>query len=217
MTAVGTPTTATAAVPETRWYRWEALSGLLFAAVLVPAVLLTSGMPQAKDAAKVQAWDVKHTGMLNAAFLVNAVGVIIGVWFLMWLHSQLTSDRAGWMGSLYLVGMVFFAMSGLVTAGLSAILGNDAKHLSTDSLQLLASFSQNFGYPMTSVGLALMYLGAGFLIRRSGLLPAWLAWVSWVFAFVAATVLLGFIALLGTVLWVIAVSVILAIRRPAER
>lgn len=216
MTAVGISASARGSTGENGLSRWAALSGVLFAAVLVPAVVMTSGMPQAKNAAKVQAWDLTHTGVLNGAFVVNSLGVIIGLFFLIWLHSQLTGDRASWMGNLYLVGVTIFAVSGTVAAGLSAVLGNDAKHLSSGSLQLLASFSQNFNYPMTAAGLAVMYLGAGLLIRRGGLLPGWLGWVSLVFAFLAATVILAFIALLGTVLWVISVSVILAVRRPAH-
>jgi hypothetical protein len=60
-----------------------------------------------------------------------------------------------------------------------------------------------------------MYLAAGFLIRRTGLLPAWMAWVSWVFALLAATIFLGFIPLIGTGLWVIFVGIYLTARPPA--
>ena len=217
MTAVEANTGRQVIASERKGSRWAPLSGVLFAAILVPAVLLTSGIPQAQDAAKVQAWAVKHTGLFNASFLANSIGVIVGLCFLIWLHSILSRDEGGWAGNLFLVGVAIFAVSGTVAAGLDAILGTDAKHLSTDSVQLMASFMQNFNYPFLVAGLAVMYLGAGLLIRRTGLLPSWLAWVSFVFAALATTVYLGFIPLLGTVLWLIAVSVILAARRPAER
>ena len=216
MAAVGIPTTGKVPSTETRQARWGGLGGLLFTVLLTGAVTMTGGMPQAKDPAKVQAWAVRHTGLLTGAFVVNSIGVVVGLCFLIWLHSQLTRDGASWMGNLFLVGVTIFAVSGTVAAGINAVMGTDAKHLSTGSLQLMASFSQNFNYPVTVIGLTAMYLAAGFLIRRTGLLPAWLAWVSWVFALTGATVFLGVVSVFGTVLWLIAVSVILIAGRSAR-
>jgi hypothetical protein len=187
---------------------------VLFGVILAAAVLMVSSMPDAKNAAKAQAWDMKHTGLLGGAFLLTTLAVIVGLVFLTWLYSHLARD-AGWLGSLFLVGAVIFGLSGTVGAGIEAALTSDAKHLSTGSLQLMSSLDQNLNFPMTSAGLALMYLAAGFLIRRTGLLPAWMAWVSWVFALLAATIFLGFIALIGTGLWVIFVGIYLTARPPA--
>ena len=218
MTAVGVPVAHTGSDRKMEeGSRWAGLSGVLFAILLIVSFVMTFPEPAAKNAAKVQTWDLKHSGLLNGSTVVSVVGVIVGLYFLTWLYSQLTRDGAGWMGALYLVGVAVFAVSGGVSAGISAVVGADAKHLSTDSLQLMASLNQSFGYAITVSGLAVMYLGAGFLIRRSGVLPGWLAWVSWVFALLAATFVLGFVSLLGTVLWVIAVGAILTARPAAGR
>ena len=216
MTTVGLSTTG--AVPATKlgWSRWTGLTGVLFGVIVAVSVIATDGMPDAKNAAKVQAWDIKHAGLLTTSFVATTVAVIIGLYFLTWLHSQVGGRNAGWMGSMFLVGMVFFAMSGAVQAGFHAAIGSDAKHLSAGSLQLMASLVENFNWAMLCIGLALLYLAAGYLFRRSGLLPGWLAWVSWLFALAAATVFLGFIALLGTTLWVIVVGIILTARHPVE-
>jgi hypothetical protein len=215
MTAVGVHVAGTEPAARTSSSRWLALSGVLFALLLGAAVTMTSGMPDAKNAAKVQAWDLKHTNLLSGAALTTLVAVIVGLVFLTWLHSQLARG-AGWVGNLFLVGAVIFGLSGTVAAGLNAVLGGDAKHLSTGSLQLMASLSQDLNAPMTCAGLALMYLAAGILIRRTGLLPGWLAWVSWLFALLAATFILGFIPLAGSALWMIVVGVYLYVRPPAE-
>jgi hypothetical protein len=215
MTAVEVPATATGGAAKTSSSRWIPLTGVLFAVLLAASTLMVAGMPQAKNAAKVQAWDVKHTGLLGGAFLLTTLAVIVGVVFLTWLYSHLARD-GGWMGPLFLAGVVVFAVSGTVSAGVEAALSSDAKHLSTTSLQLMARLDQNLNFPMTSAGLALMYLAAGFLIRRTGLLPGWLTWVSWLFALLAATVLLGFIPLLGTALWVIFAGIYLTARPPAQ-
>jgi hypothetical protein len=192
-----------------------ALTGVLFGVLVAAAVLMVSGLPDAKNAAKAQAWDVKHTGLLGGAFLLTTLAVIVGLVFLTWLYSHLARD-GGWMGTLFLVGAVVFGLSGTLGAGIEAALNSDAKHLNTTSLQLMSSLNQNLNFPMSSVGLALMFLAAGFLIRRTGLLPGWLAWVSWVFALLAATIFLGFIPLIGVALWVIFVGIFLTVRPPAE-
>lgn len=216
MTAVDVSARGSASEAQANWARWGGISGIVFAPLLATAILMTAGMPAAKHAAKVQAWDVKHTGLLGASFVLTSLAVVVGVYFFTWLHFQFTRSERSWMGTMFVTGAVIFGTSGTVAAGLEAGLSQDAKHLSTGSLQLMATLSQNLNYPMGTVGLALMFLAAGFLIRRTGLVPGWLAWVSWVLAFAAATVVLGFIALLGTALWVIVVGAILTARRPAE-
>lgn len=216
MTTVGLSTTGVAPATKIGWSRWTGLTGVLFGVIVAVSVTATGGMPDAKNAAKVQAWDLKHAGLLTGSFLTTTVAVIIGLYFLTWLHAQLGGRESGWMGTMFLVGVVFFAMAGAVQAGIHAAIGSDAKHLSTGSLQLMASLAQNFNWAMTCIGLALLYLAAGYLIRRSGILPGWLAWVSWVFALTAASVFLGFVALLGTALWVIVVGIILTTRQPVE-
>ena len=206
----------TAATESNSSPRWMGLTGVLFALLLAPAVLMTSGMPQAQHAAKVQQWDIKHEGLLGLSFILTTIAVIVGLCFLVWLHSRLSRGNSGWIGNLFFAGVVTFALSGVLSAGVNASLAQDSKHLSTDSLQLMASISQNLTFPTTSAGLAVMYFAVGFLIRRSGVLPGWLAWVSWLFALLATTVLLGFIPLIGSALWMIIAGIYLTVRPPAE-
>lgn len=216
MTAVGVSAAGVAPATRSARFSWGGVSGIVFGPLLAGSALMTAGMPQADNADKVQAWVVKHTGLFDGAALVSVAGVIIGLCFLTWLYSRLAGRETGWMGSLYLVGVVVFAMAGTVIAGINATIGSDAKHLTTGSLQLMASLDMNFNYGMTCIGLAVMYLAAGHLIRRSTLLPGWLAWVSWLFAVLAASYFLGFVALLGTVLWSLVIAILLMTRRPAE-
>ena len=166
-------------------------------AVSLNSVLVNGArMPQAEHAAKVQKWATTHTGLLNGAAMVSVAGVIVGLCFLTYVHSVLAAKERSWMGSLYLVGVVVFAVAGTVSVGINSTLGNDAKHLSTGSVQLMASLAQNLNWGMTSIGLAVMYFAVGHLIRRTDVLPSWLAWVSWFFALTGATFFLAFVPLL---------------------
>ena len=215
MTAVGI--SAAGVVPATRssGYRWGGLCGIVFGPLLLASALMTMGMPQAEHAAKVQKWATAHTGLLNGAAIVSVAGVIVGLCFLTYVHAVLAAKERSWMGSLYLVGVVVFGIAGTVSIGINSTLGSDAKHLSTGSVQLMASLAQNLNWGMTSIGLTLMYFAVGHLIRRSDVLPGWLTWVSWFFALTGATFFLGFIPLLGTVLWSMYVGIVLMARRTA--
>ena len=215
MTAVGMPASTRPEVTTSSANRWLAGLGVIFAVTLAASVLMLSGEPDPSDPSKVQSWVVKNTTLMSLNCVITLVAVMIGMVFLVWLHSHLARN-GGWLGTLFVVGAAIFALSGTVAAGVSATFGQEATHLSTDSIQLLATLQENINYPMTTAGLALMFLAAGFLIRRTQLLPGWLAWVSWVFALLAATFVLGFIALIGSALWIIAVSVYLVARPPAE-
>jgi hypothetical protein len=217
MTALDISATGVTPAAKTDRYMWGGICGIVFGPLLAASVFMTSGMPQADNAAKVQAWAVKHTGLLNGAAFVSVAGVIVGLCFLTAVHALLVGKQTSWMGSLYLVGLVVFGVAGTVAVGINATLGAEAKHLTTGSLQLLASLAQNLNWGMTSIGLAVMYFAAGHLIRRTNLLPVWLAWVSWLFALLAATYYLGFIPLVGTLLWSVVVGIMLMSRRTAER
>ena len=216
-TTVGITNTAAAAGTGTTRTRWAALSGILFAALLVPGVLMTWGAPNTKaSAAKVQSWYLAHKGLMGGSTLLVLLSVIVGLFFLNYLRSCFRRHGdAAWMTSLFWVGAIVFAVSGTLGAGITATFADDPKVLSPDSLQLLNAINSNIGYPAVCIGLAVMYLGAGVAIRQTGLLPRWLAWVSWVLAVLAASFFLGFIALLTTALWVIVVAIVMATRNPA--
>lgn len=216
MTTVGISTTGVTRATGASSTRWGGISGIAFGVILAVSTLMLAGKPQATNATKVDGWVLKHTGLIWVSVLLTMVAVVIGTCFLVWLHQQLTRSERGWQGTVFLAGAVIFATSGTVSAGLNAVLSMDAKHLSTGSLQLMASMSENVSYAMTCAGLAVMYVGAGLLIRRTNLLPGWLAWVSFVFAVLATSFFLGFVALLGSVLWLIVVGAIFATRQPVE-
>ena len=60
-------------------------------------------------------------------------------------------------------------------------------------------------------GIVLLLIGAGLSVVRFGGLPKWLGWVAIVLAVAGATPI-GFVAFLGGALWVLIVSILLAVR-----
>lgn len=214
MTATQTPADATTS--GTDWYAKGGILGLVFTVLLAAGVFMTMGAPDAKNATKDQTWLIKHTGLTGTSALLTLLAVVVGLFWLIWLRSQL--DRpSSWIGNVYMMGAGIFALSGTVSAGINLAESTDAKHLNASGLQVLSSLSQNFNYPMTCAGLCLMYLGIGLLIRKSNVLPGWLAWASFVMALLGATLFLGFFSLMLTVIFVPVVSILLMMHpQPAE-
>jgi hypothetical protein len=54
-------------------------------------------------------------------------------------------------------------------------------------------------------------LSAGLSVVRHGALPKWLGWVAILFAVISATPI-GFAGVVGTALWILVVSILLAMR-----
>ncbi len=142
--------------------------------------------------------------------------MVVGLFFLIYLWTYFRRrGGADWMASVFFGGAIVFAVSGGVAAGVGAALIDNPKALSPDTFQVLNTLNQDLNFPLTCIGLALMYFAAGVIIRRTKVLPGWLAWASWVLAVAALTFFLGFIALIGTAIWVIVVGIMMARRNPA--
>jgi hypothetical protein len=200
-----------------RWSRIAALTGVIFAVVLVPAVLVTSGAPDSNaSAAKVRAYVLTHKNHYSLGALLSILAVVFGLFFYSYLRAffrRLPGNE--WLASLFFGGAIVFGVGGALAGGVDASLGDSPASLSAGSLQLLNTLSEDLNVATLATGLAILYLSAGFIVYRSRALPVWLAWVSWVLGVAAASFLFTFFALVATVLWVLYVSILLASRNPA--
>jgi hypothetical protein len=142
-----------------------AISGILFAALLIPGPVMTGGSPgTSASAAQVQSWYLAHQSLVGASTLVLVLAVIVGLFFLNYVRSCFRRYEGGWMTSLFWAGAIIWAVSGVLGAGIHAAISDDPKVLSPDSLQLLNALGPNIGYPATCIGLAVMFLGADLVI-----------------------------------------------------
>jgi hypothetical protein len=200
-----------------RWTRISALTGVLFVVILVPAVLVTSGSPGSNASAlKVRAYVLAHKNHYSVGALLSILAVVFGLFFYGYLRSFFRRQSGlEWLSSLFFGGAIVFGVGGALGGGLDAVLGDSPASLSATSLQLLNTMAMDLNVAAIASGLAILYLSAGFIIYKSGALPVWLAWVSWLLGVLAASFVLSFFALLATPLWVLFVSIFLASRNPA--
>ncbi len=200
-----------------RWTRISALTGVIFVVILVPAVLVTSGSPGSNTSAlKVRAYVLAHKNHYSVGALLSILAVVFGLFFYGYLRAFFRRQPGlEWLSSLFFGGAIVFAVGGALGGGLDAVLGDSPSSLSATSLQLLNTMAMDLNVGAIASGLAILYLSAGFIIYKSGALPVWLAWVSWLLGVLAASFLLSFFALLATPFWVLFVSIFLASRNPA--
>jgi hypothetical protein len=81
-------------------------------------------------------------------------------------------------------------------------------------LQTLNVLASDLNWPIISIGLALMYLGLGMIVIRSRIIPVWLGWLAIVVAIAGGSLFLAFVPLLVTPVWVLVVSIVMAVRNP---
>ena len=201
----------------TRATRLAALAGVVFVALLALAYSLTSGAPSTSaSAAKIQHYYLTHHNHQGSGAFLIALSVVFGLFFFGYMRAYFRAfPGLEWLASIYFAGAVVFALCGAASAGLGFAVSDHPKALSAQSLQLLNTLASDLTWPFLSIGLAVMYLAAGFIIYRSRALPVWLAWASLLFGVLAATEFLAFIPFLGTTLWVLYVSIIMATRNPS--
>ncbi len=200
-----------------QWTRISALTGVIFVVILVPAVLVTSGSPDSNASAlKVRAYVLSHKNHYSLGALLSILAVVFGLFFYGYLRAFFRG-RPGveWLSALFFGGAIVFGVGGTLAGGVDAVLGDSPVSLSAASLQLLNTMAMDLNVAMIASGLAILYLSAGFIIYRSRALPVWLAWVSWLLGVLAASFVLTFLALVATALWVLFVSISLALRNPA--
>ena len=200
-----------------RWSRTAALSGVLFIALLVVSLLTSGNEPGTNSrAATVQTFYLTHQNKTNVSLLATAVAVLVGFFFYGYLRAVFrTKPGNDWLSTVFFGGVVVFGLGGLVGAGIDAVFTDEPHRLTASSFQLLNMLKQDLNWPMLSIGLAVVYFATGFIIYRSRVLPLWLGWVSWIFALAAGSLVFAFVAFLGTALWVLFVSIYLAVRNPS--
>jgi hypothetical protein len=197
--------------------RISALTGVIFVVFLVPAVLVTSGSPNSNaSASSVRVYVLAHKSHYSVGALLSILAIVFGLFFYGYLRAIFRS-RPGmeWLSTIFFGGAIVFGVGGALAGGIDAVMGDSPASLSASSLQLLNTMAMDLNVAALATGLAILYLSAGFLIYKSGVLPGWLAWVSWLLGVLAGSFLLAFFALAATVLWVLFVSIFLASRNPS--
>lgn len=202
------------------WERLAALGGIVAVALWVVGVLIMeSSNPGGEEPAELLAWFQDDTGSILASAYIFMLGSVFYMVFVGALRARLIAFEGP---GAFLTAIAFGA--GLATAILTMLI--PAPNLSaaiseselTGEAALAVSIIDDAFFVGAELSAALFLAATGLaILLYGGVLPRWLAWVSFLFALWLLIPPIGWAGLLfGVPLWTIAVAVLMWMRPAGE-
>jgi hypothetical protein len=194
--------------PEHR-ARWGPICGVLFVVLLVVSFVIVFTPSTSKSPQYLLDWYSKnsHKTQLHVSLVIGDIATVFGLFWFGYLKDRFgRSDLGDRLSPIFLAGAILFASGGLVFSGAQFALSDDPKKMEPATAQTLNFLAQDIGIGGLVAGISILMWAAGFIIFKTGVLPRWLAWVSFVVAVVALAGPLGFFAFLATGVWVLIVA-----------
>lgn len=197
----------------TRAQRWLGVAGLAFVALVAVAVVTSSNLSTDSTAAQVVASVHKHkTGLQLSAFDLG-LAVFEGLFFFWYLREYLcdvASNRR--LATLAFAGVILFAVSGALQAGMRLSIADAVDHVDPAVLQALNVLQNDLNMVIGGAGVAVFLVASGIAVIRNGPLPTWLGWAG-----VVLGVAGGLFGAPAAALWIVIASIVILVRagRPA--
>jgi hypothetical protein len=192
----------------TRAQRWLGVAGLVFVVLVVVAVVTSSNVTAHSSAAQVVASVHKHKSAIQFGAFATGLAVLEGLFFLWYLREYLcevVSNRR--LATLAFAGVIIFATSGTLGAGIRLSMADAVDHVDPIVLQTLNVLQNDLNTFMAGAGTAVFLVANGIAIIRNGPLPTWVGW---------AGVVLGILGALAgapaAALWILIVSIVILVR-----
>jgi MFS family permease len=191
------------------------LSVVLF---IVTIFVIESGDTPGEKAtgAEIAGYFADNLGRLAIAAMIWGVGTIALIWFLDGLRARIAPASGQLARLAYGFGFaVALFMLATFTPDVAAAFGSDTfdRNLDAGAAEAMASMGDAFFFAAEAM-LAGFFLAVGLAAIQARALPAWLGWISLVFAIVALIPPIGWaIVVWGFPLWILIVSVLFW-RRP---
>jgi hypothetical protein len=199
---------------QSRWERLAPLTGVIAVAIIIAVFAIGGSTPEPDDSAS-KVWDYysKHHDKHMALGFILAIAIP----FLIFFASSLRADlrKAGGTGQLAnaAFGGGILAAAGFgILATVHVALADAAEQLATQGTVQTINVLDGNDFIPAAAGVGVLVLAAGASAVRHGGLPRWLGWVGIVFG-IATFTPAGFIALLGSGVWVIVASILLTLAR----
>ena len=200
--------------------RWMPLSGIVFVALVLLAVVVLSGEHPESDASGAEVlafYDAENVRQTLAAMVLAAAAPFI-VFFALSLGAFLFDNDKRSLWEMALVGGSVLTAGAAIAGGwIHFALADGAEAgVSADAMQALNVLDSDVWLPLTTA-LGVMMLGAAGALLTSTGLPRWLGWAALVLGVGLFILFIDFIALILTLVWIITVSVLLVrLARPVS-
>lgn len=197
-----------------RWSRLAPLTGLVFAVLVVVAIVTSGGeTPKANASpAKVIAFYTVHRSETETSAILFALAFLVVVLFAGSLRSYLRrSPGTEGLAAIVLAGGVLMAAGALTVSGAEYGLAHHLTGLTPGAAQAANFVAQELFLPLLG-GAFLFAVASGLAILRGARLPKWLGWVAIVMGIVVLIPPAGMVALLAFVIWSVIVSILMYLR-----
>ena len=195
------------------------LTGVLFVVLLILSFVVSGEPPDADEPVQeIVDFYVDDKDSIMASVLIGGVAVVSLLFFGAYLRKVFSAAEPaghGMLSPLVLAGTVIMAVGAGIDMTISFALAEAAEDIDPVAVQSLQALWDNDFMPI-AIGIVVLLLSSGLSIVRYGALPKWLGWVAIVLAVVGMTPI-GFVSFMGGALWVIVVSIMLAVRARRSR
>ena len=192
------------------------LTGVAFVALVVLGSIIGGEPPGADDPVQeiVDHYTDNEDSVIAGAILV-AFGAVFLIFFAGYLRRVLSAaeGEGGVLSAVSLVGAAVMAVGIAIDSTISFALAEAVEDIEPTAVQALQALWDSDFIPI-AVGAVVFLLSAGISIARHAALPKWLGWVAILLAVLGLTPI-GFIAFIGAGIWILIISVMLAIRARA--
>lgn len=195
------------------------LSGVVAVLLIVIAFIVGGESPEADDSLReVLSYYNDNEADVQVASALLALGAFFFLLFSTALTDLLRRARpdSGVASRLSLAGGIVFAVGATIFAGLGFTAAEVVDDIAPGGTQAINALSSDMFFTVLVGGAAFLF-GAGAATLKSNFLPRWLGWAAIVIAVVMLTPV-GFAGFLALGIWVLIVSVMLAMqaRTPAS-
>jgi len=189
------------------------LTGVLFVVLLILSFIVGGEPPDADEPVQeIVEHYVDNDVEIWVATGIGGLAMLSLLFFGAYLRRLLSAAEGpgGMLSALVLTATAIMAVGGAIDATISVALVEAAEDVDPVAVQTLQALWDNDFVPI-ALGIELLFLSVGLSILKYGALPKWLGWVAILLAVVGLTPV-GFVAFPLGGLWLIVLSIVLAVR-----
>jgi hypothetical protein len=190
------------------------LTGVLFVVLLIASFAIAGEPPEADEpVAEIVEHYVDNDDAIWASTLIGGLAALSLLFFGAYLRKLFAAAErpdGGVLSALVLTATAIIAVGAGIDLTISVALVEAAEDVDPVAVQALQALWDNDFVPI-AIGIVLLLLSSGLSIVKYGALPKWLGWVAIVLAIIGMTPI-GFFAFPAGGIWVIVVSILLAVR-----